>query len=79
MYDLDPEKKKLIYYGLTGFAVCFMLLRGCAIAEQERMMKYVNFHQDNFIKLCSDNYDELADKARKDCDQFFINNKNNNL
>ena len=38
-------------------------------------MKYINFHQDSFIKLCSDNYDELVDEARRECDRFFKANR----
>lgn len=75
MQDLDPEKRKLIYYGLAGFAITFTLFRGCAVSEQERAMKYINFHQDSFIKLCSDNYDELVDEARRECDRFFKANR----
>ena len=71
MFDLDPEKKKLLYYGLTGFAIILLLLRGCALAEHERMMKYVHFHQDNFAKLCSENYEELVPEVRSQCNQYF--------
>lgn len=79
MQDLDPEKKKLLYYGLACFAITFLMFRGCALSEQERAMKYIHFHQDNFIKLCSDNYDELVDEARRECDRFLKANRIDDL
>ena len=79
MNELDPKNKRIIYYGVAGFAISFMLFRGCAIAEQERMMKYVNFHQDNFVKLCSENYEDLAEKAKRECDKFFVRREDNSF
>lgn len=73
MQDLDPEKRRLLYYGLTCFAITFMLFRGCAISEQERMMKYIDFHQDNFVKLCNENYEELVEAAKKECERWKAN------
>ena len=71
MDELDPKYKRLIYIFVLTTLFTFIFMRGCMLSVEDQVRTYGIFHHKNFIKLCEDQYDELAFEAQRQCDDYF--------
>jgi len=62
--------QKLLLYSVLFYIVWVFFFRSCT-ADVEQLQKYTNFHQQNFIRLCENNYENLALDAKLECDKYF--------
>ena len=61
---------KSIFYVIAAYLVLTSLFSAIFSVQQT---KQNSFHYETFVKLCDNNYVDLADDARRKCDQIHSN------
>ncbi len=62
--------QKLLLYFVLFYIGWVFFFRSCTV-DVEQLQKYTNFHQQNFIRLCENNYENLALDTKLECDKYF--------
>ena len=59
-----------VIYVIDAYLVLTSLFSAIFSVQQT---KQTSFHYETFVKLCDNNYVDLADDARRKCDQIYSN------